>query len=49
MNKKKSESCLFKRKGWLTYAVYNNGIHILETRWLIRAINLFKSLQKKNE
>ena len=45
MNKKDSKSCLFKRKGWCTYAVYNNGVHILETRCLKRAIDLFKSLQ----
>lgn len=36
--------CLFQRKGWRTYAVYYNNIHILETTSLKRAIDLFNSL-----
>lgn len=40
----KLTKCLFQRKGWRSYAVYYNNIHILETMSLSRAIDLFKSL-----
>lgn len=46
--KTKKRCGIFAREGWSSYAVYHNGIHVLETVYLSRAVKLFESLQGTN-